>query len=90
MKKNNEKFFLLLARLESATHYVVLYLSIALLSANELYIYHSDLHIYTQKSHYDHMITHVIMKISFVILAWDCVNDLIYFIFEIVSRSFSK
>ncbi len=38
MKKNSENFFLLLSRLEPATHYVVLYLSIALLSADELYI----------------------------------------------------
>jgi hypothetical protein len=63
MKKNSKKFFLLLSRLEPATHYTILYLSIALLSADELYIYHSDLHIYTQKSHarsHDHSRDHEI------------------------------
>jgi hypothetical protein len=57
MKKNSENFFLLLSRLESVTHYSVLYLSIALLSADELYICYSDLHIYIQKSH-DHSRDH--------------------------------
>ncbi len=68
MKKNSEKLFLLLLRFESAIHYIVLYFSIALLSANELYICYFDLHIYIQKFMRDYMITHVIMKISFLIL----------------------
>jgi hypothetical protein len=70
MKKNNEIFFYYYrdSNLRLITSYTVLYLSTALLSADELYIYYSDLQIYTQKYTQDHMITHVIMKISFLIL----------------------
>jgi hypothetical protein len=55
MKKNDENFFYYYR--DSNLRLIVLYLSTALPSADELYTCYSDLHIYTQKSH-DHARDH--------------------------------
>ncbi len=52
LKKNSENFIVstVETRICDSLQYIIMYFSIILLSANELYIDHFDLHIYIHKS----------------------------------------